>query len=462
MQPAMQETRRQLDLTGLGAAATDRLVLTGDDPVLPSSFAVGCSAQAPIAALGCAAAEIHRMRTGQDQEVAVDMRHAAVEFRSERYLRVDGRPLDIWDNLSGAFYCSDGRWVRIHMLLPHHRDGVLDYLGCAPDRGAIAAALLSRTAQEVEDECARRGLVVAMMRTFDEWDGHPEGRAVAAMSPIRIERIGDAPPQPLPPGDRPLSGVRILDLTRIIAGPVCGRALAAHGADVLYLAGPRLPFARPFVIDSGRGKRSAFLDLDDPGGAGRLRELVAGADVFLQSFRPGALSGRGFAPADLAALRPGIISLGLSAYSTSGPWRGRRGFDSLVQTASGLNHAESVAKGQETPLPLPCQVLDHASGYFLALGALAALHRRATEGGSWHVSVSLAATGQWLRALGSMQNGHAAPDIGADGAVPFLYTAPSGFGELTAVRHAALLSETPAVWDLPSVPLGTHAAAWAS
>lgn len=462
MQHAMRETRRLLDLAGIGAGAAGRLVLTGQDPVLPSSFSVGCSAQAPIAALGCAAADIHHMRTAQDQEVSVDMRHAAVEFRSERHLKVDGHPLDIWDNLSGAFPCGDGRWVRLHMLLPHHRDGVLDYLGCAPDRAAIAAALLSRNAQEVEDECSRRGLVVAMMRTFDEWDRHPEGQAVAAMSPIRIERIGDASAQPLPPGDRPLSGVRVLDLTRIIAGPVCGRALAAHGAEVLYLAGRHLPFALPFVIDSGRGKRSAFLDLGDPAGAGQLRDLIAGADVFLQSFRPGALSGRGFAPADLAALRPGIISLGLSAYSTGGPWRGRRGFDSLVQTTSGLNHAESVAKGQESPLPLPCQVLDHASGYFLALGALAALRRRAIEGGSWHVTVSLAATGNWLRGLGRIENGHATPDIGAEAAAPFLYTTSSGFGELTAVRHAALLSETPALWDLPSVPLGTHSATWTS
>lgn len=460
MQDAMRETRSLLDLVGIGAGAADRLVLKGEDPVLPSSFPAGTSAQSAIAALGCAVAEIHQMRTGNDQEVLVDMHHAAVEFRSERYLKVDGKPLDIWDNLSGAFRCGDGRWLRLHMLLPHHRDGVLDLLGCAPDKAAIAEALLTRSAEEVEAEAARRGLVVAMMRSFDEWDSHPEGRAVAAMAPISIERIGDAPPEPMPAGDNPLSGLKVLDLTRIIAGPVCGRALAAHGANVLYLAGPNLPFALPFVIDSGRGKRSAFLDLDADEGRRDLRGLVSDADVFLQSFRPGALAGRGFAPAELAALRPGIVSLELSAYSAEGPWRGRRGFDSLVQTASGLNHAEAEAKRQEAPLPLPCQVLDHASGYFLAIGALAALRRRAIEGGSWRVRVSLAATGHWLRGLGRLPDGHACPDIGPEEAMPFLYTAPSGFGELTAVRHAALLSRTPADWKLPSVPLGSHPARW--
>jgi len=462
MPTPIEEARRLLNLTGFGPKATDRLHLSGADPVLPSSFAVGCSAQASLAALGCAAAEIHLMRTGNDQQVSVDMRHAAVEFRSERYLKVDGQPLDIWDNLSGAYLCGDGKWVRLHMLLPHHRDGVLNLLDCRPDRGAIAEALKSWTAPDVEDECARRGLVVAMMRSLDEWDRHPEGQAVATMPPIRIERIGDAPPEPMKPGQRPLSGLRVLDLTRIIAGPVCGRALAAYGAEVLYLAGPQLPFAEPFVIDSGRGKRSAFLDLNDPTGPDQLRELSRGADVFLQSFRPGALARRGFAPADLAAIRPGIISLGLSAYSSNGPWSERRGFDSLVQTASGINHAEAMAKGQTDPLPLPCQVLDHASGYFLALGALAALKRRSAEGGSWHVSVSLAATGQWLRSLGRIENGHATTDIDAGGAEPFLYDTPSGFGRLTAVRHAAVLSETPASWDLPSVPLGTHSAEWAT
>jgi crotonobetainyl-CoA:carnitine CoA-transferase CaiB-like acyl-CoA transferase len=258
--------------------------------------------------------------------------------------------------------------------------------------------------------------------------------------------------------------MRVLDLTRVIAGPVCGRTLAAHGADVLHINGPHLPSIDGLVVDTGRGKRSAGIDLRTPAGRETLRGLAATADVFLQGYRPGAIAGHGFAPAELAALRPGIVCTSLSAYGEVGPWGGRRGFDSLVQTASGFNHAEAVAAGADpadaAPKVLPCQALDHASGYLLAFGTLAALLRRAEEGGSWQVRVSLVGTGMWLRGLGRLADGFNAPvpamaDIGE-----LLEETESGFGRLTAMRHSGLLAETPPYWALPSVPLGTHRAEW--
>ena len=305
-----------------------------------------------------------------------------------------------------------------------------------------------------------RGLVVAMMRSLPEWLAHPQGRAVAALPLFEIIKIGEAPAEPLPAGDRPLSGIRVADLTRIIAGPVCGRTLAAHGAEVLVLSSPLLPSVDSLVVDTGRGKRAAFVDLTTADGRETLSGLVAGADIFVQGYRPGGLDGRGFSPAAVAALRPGIVYVSLSAYGHTGPWSDRRGFDSLVQTANGINHAEAAAAGGDRPKALPCQALDHASGYLMAFGAMMALRRRATEGGSWLVRVSLAQTGHWIGALGRVPDGLGADNIDAAGAADRLETRPSGFGPLTAVRHAAYMSETPPAWLQPAVPLGSHPPAW--
>ena len=447
---------------GLPASALDDLSLTGQDPVLPSSFAVGTAAQASIALCALAAAELWRQRTGQRQAVAVDMRHAMAEFRSERAMRVDGiEPSDPWDRIAGAYQCGDGRWVRLHTNFPHHRDGVLGLLGCAYDREAVAAALRGWTAFAFEQAAADAGMVVAALRSFAEWDAHPQGKAIGARPVVALTRVGEAPPIPLPTGrDRPIGGLRVLELTRVIAGPVCGRTLAVHGADVLLVTSPALPAIPTLVVDTGRGKRSASLDLRAEGGIATLRALLRDADVFLQGYRPGGLGGLGFAPEDAARLRPGIICASLSAYGTSGPWGGRRGFDSLVQTATGFNAAEAAAAGTDGPKPLPAQALDHASGYLLGFGTLAALHRRAIEGGSWHVEVSLARTGNWIRGLGRVPGGFACPDSMQGDIAEFLEDSDSGFGRLTAVRHAACLAETPARWDRPAVPLGTHPAAW--
>lgn len=450
-------------LAGLRPNALDAVTLTGSDPALPSSFRVGTAAQASIAASALAAAEIFRLRSRQRQEVAVDTRHAAAEFRCERYLRLDGGPApEAWDAIAGTYRCGDGRWVRLHTNFPHHRDGVLRVLGgVAHDRKAVAKALEGWDAEKFEAACADAGLVVTMMRSFSEWDAHPQGAAVAALPPLIIERIGDAPPQPLSSGvERPLAGVRVLELTRVIAGPVAGRTLAAHGADVLLITAPHLPSILPLVMDTGRGKLSAQLDLRTAAARETLRDLAAGADIFLQGYRPGAIAGHGFSPAELAALRPGIICVTLSAYGHEGPWRGRRGFDSLVQTACGMNHAEMEAAGEDRPRPLPCQANDHASGYLLALGAMAGLYKRATEGGSWHVRVGLATTAHWIRGLGRLEDGLAAHDPTQDDIADLLEKTDSGFGRLTTVRDAAQMSVTPPHWDRPSVPLGTHAAVW--
>lgn len=443
--------------------ALERVDLGGSDPVLPSSFRVGAAAQVSIAAAGLAAAEVHRARTGIAQRVTVDMFHAATEFKSENHLRVDGGVApDLWDPLAGTYRCGDGRWVRVHTNFAHHRDAIIRILGCEDTREAATAAFGDWSAEIFEDRAAANGAIAAMMRTQDEWDVHPQGQAAAELPVITIERIGDAAPQGLPPGERPLTGVRVLDLTRIIAGPIAGRTLAAHGAEVLLVTGKHLPAIAPLVIDTGRGKRSCEIDLRREEGRAALRTLLAKTDIFVQGYRPGTLSGRGFSPELAAQLRPGVVYVSLSAYGHTGPWSERRGFDSIVQTASGFNAEEAHVAGVDGPRALPCQALDHASGYLMAFGALIALQRRMTEGGSWHVRVALARTGGWLRDLGRVDDGLVCEPPAPAETVRFLETVDSGFGRLTSVRHAARLSETPAVWSRPSVPLGTHSPVWLS
>ena len=448
--------------TGLGhdPAALARVDLTGQEPVLPSSFAVGTAMQASVAASALAAAEIWRLRTGKMQRVGVDMRAAAIAARSERYLTVDGGPApELWDKIAGAYLSGDGRYARLHTNFPHHRDGVLALLRCDNDKIAVAQALQGWNAFVFEQAAADANLVVAAMRSFAEWDAHPQGQAIAQLPLMSVDRIGDAPPPKWPQGDRPLAGIKVLDLTRIIAGPVGTLTLAAHGADVMLVTSPNLPAVAPLVIDTGRGKLSTHIDLRNAEGRAAFDALLREADVIVQGYRPGGLAALGYGPDDVARLRPGIVYVSLSAYSHAGPWAHRRGFDSLVQTASGFNAAEAEAAGQAGPKPLPAQILDHASGYLIAYGAMTALMRRASGGGSWHVRVSLAQTGFWLRSLGRI-DGLACKDPSRDDVLDYLEESRSPFGRLSAVRHPATLSDTPPHWARPSVPLGTHAPLW--
>lgn len=447
---------------GLPGEALDFAELRGEGPGLPSSFAVGTAAQASIAAAALAACELGHARGTPRQGVAVERGHAALECTG--WFSLDGEEPALWDAFSGLYRCGEGQ-VRIHANFAHHREGALRLLGLEPGsakRGHAEAALLKWRALDFENAAAEQGLVATALRSFDEWDGTPQGQAIAAQPLFTIERIGDAPPCALPPlavDQRPLSGIRVLDLTRVLAGPVGGKALAAYGADVMLVNSPHLPNIAA-IADTSRGKLSTHVDLKTEAGRAALQQLLGGAHVFVQGYRPGGLAQLGFGPDALARMRPGIVAVSLTAYGTKGPWASRRGFDSLVQTAMGFNLAEGEAFGGEggiKPRALPMQILDEASGYLMAFGAAAALWRQQHEGGSWHVQVSLAQTGQWLRGLGRLPEGAKAvrPDI-----KPYLEASASGFGELLAIRHSAQLERTPAAWTRPSMPPGTHPPRW--
>jgi crotonobetainyl-CoA:carnitine CoA-transferase CaiB-like acyl-CoA transferase len=449
---------------GLPAPALAGIDLPPGGPVLPSSFAVAAAAQASLGAAALAAACIGRHRGGPAQHVRVEAEHAALD--SLGWFTRDGVAPKVWDKLSGLYRCGEGAqpgWVRLHANFAHHRDGALRLLGLPPGpdtgRTQVQEALHRWAAQDFETAASEAGLVATAARGFDEWDAHPQARALAARPVLQLQRLGDVPPRTLPrwrSGDQPLSGLRVLDLTRILAGPVAGRTLAAYGADVMLVNAPHLPNIES-IADTSRGKLSAHVDLKTAAGRDTLRGLLRSAQVFVQGYRPGGLAALGFAPQDLAAAVPGIVAVSLSAYGPEGPWSARRGFDSLVQTATGFNLAEAQAFGDAEPRALPLQILDYAAGYLLAFGAQAALLRQAQEGGSWHVQVSLAGVGRWLRSLGRVAGGTQAQRPPLE---PYLEEVDSGFGRLRVLRHAAQFSATPARWSRPAMPPGTHPPAW--
>jgi crotonobetainyl-CoA:carnitine CoA-transferase CaiB-like acyl-CoA transferase len=433
--------------------------IRGADPAVRARYRVGTAGAAALGALGLAAARLWQLRGGREQRVAVDLRAAAASLRSARYLRVDGKPPPVWDPLSGFYPVRDG-WISIHCNFANHRAAALGVLGTGEDRAAAEQASRARDGLALEDAIHAAGGCAGFVRSEAEWARHPHAQAVALQPLLTIERIGDAPPEPLPAAARPLAGVRVLDLTRVLAGPTCARSLAEHGADVLKISAAHLPDSGLVELDTGIGKLSARLDLRTPEGIERLRALAREADVFSQSYRPGALAARGFSPQALASLRPGIVCVSLSAWGGTGPWRDRRGFDSIVQSVSGM----ALASGEGgKPQLLPVSAIDYVSGYLMAFGAMVALSRRAQEGGSWLVRVALARVGKWIVDRGVLPDEawRGVPDeLPPEELAPLLGEMAAPDGRIRFLRPVLELSETPPYWSRPPVPLGHHAAEW--
>lgn len=384
--------RAMLADVGYAEDGIPQLDIRRHERVLPSVYRVDELATVTIAAAHAAAA----IACGE-QRVVLDARQAAVYFRSERYLRVNDEPVgEAWAPLSGDYQARDGRWIRLHCNFPHHADAVIRVLGTASDRAAVTQAVRTWDAFALEEAVIAAGGAAAVERTAQDWSEHPQGRALATQPLIAISKIADAAPL-----HAALHDTRVLDLTRIIAGPVAGRALAGYGARVTHIASSTLPTILATDIDTGFGKIDADIDLRSEEGHAQLRSLGRDAHVFLQSYRHGALAGLGFGAEQVAELRPGIVYVSLSAYG-QGPWHARRGFDSLVQMASGITRTAATHAGREAPLPLPAQALDHATGWLATLGTLAARHRQQREGGSWLVEVSLARTAEYLKSLGTV------------------------------------------------------------
>jgi crotonobetainyl-CoA:carnitine CoA-transferase CaiB-like acyl-CoA transferase len=444
------------ELVALAGLPSGEAHIAGDDPVITTRYRVGAAGAAALAATGLAAASLWTLRGGKPQPVSADLRHATASLRSAKYLRIEGKPIPpIWDAYSGFYPVKDGRWVSIHCNFINHRVAAMKVLGHAPDRKAAEAESLKWDGLALEDAIHAAGGCAGYVRTAGEWAAHPQSAAVAEQPLLEVVRIGDAPPEPLPKAARPLSGIRVLDLTRVLAGPTCARTLAEHGADVLKITAAHLPDSGLVELDTGIGKLSARLDLRTQ--ADTLRALAQSCDVFSQSYRPGTLAARGFSAEALAKLRPGIVCVTLSAWGTTGPWSGRRGFDSIVQCVSGMAHASGTPA---KPALLPVSAIDYVSGYLMAYGAMVALARRAREGGSWLVRISLARTGQWIVDRGIVSPAGIPEDF-PEAEVDGLCTevdAPDG--RIRYLKPVVSMPDTPPHWARPPVPLGFHKAEW--
>ncbi|MDT7803799.1 MAG: hypothetical protein QOI78_7232 [Actinomycetota bacterium] len=422
--------------------------LTGAEDVLPGPYRVAAAATTTIAAATLAAGELLKLREIDPGVVTADTRHAAAAFASEAFSRVEGaEPESVWAPLSGNYRTTDG-WVRLHCNYPRHEAAVCWGLGVPGSRDVVTKTVAGRIAREVEHAVVSAGGAAAELRSPEAWAAHPQGEAVASLPLVQLEPIDEASKRTLFYSDRPLGGVRVLELTHVLAGPVAGRVLAAHGADVLHVGAAHLPRVETLARDTGQGKRSTFVALDTEGGRARLKKLISRADVLVQSFRPGALERIGFGPAELASLRPGLVIADLSAYGWEGPWARRRGFDSLVQMSNG------IAWGPD-PSPLPVQALDHGTGWLAAAAIMTAVRRQVTDGGTWRVRLSLAGTGHWLDSLGRKDPGSAEVDYS-----DLLEETDSGYGRLTRVRMAGGLPGAEPHWDFGTRLPGVDKPTW--
>lgn len=460
---------RHLDLP---EHALDSISLPGTGLGAPSSFKLGILAQASITLSALAAALVHsQINKTNIPKVEVPLQHAIVESDSHVFLTIDGKRLSSSRlPIRGLHETSDGH-IRIHDGFIVHREGLKKLLGCpgADDRGRIAAAVAKWTTLDLETSAIKAGLAVAGLRSYEEWDRLPQASAISDF-PINIRKIADGRPfrpESLRSGSRKcLEGLRVVEVDRVIAAPVAGRTLAAHGADILWVTSPNLEDQPSLDRDFARGKRTIRLNIDDERDRQGLDELLSDADVFLQSYRPGSLARRNLSPEQLSARsRNGIVIANLSAYGPAGPWSDRRGFDSLVQTCSGMNVSEAEHYGVgETARTLPFQALDSASGFFLAAGISAALYKQATEGGSYEVNVSLAGTMKFLRSLGQHDgsSGFQCEQYKTQDDVPAecLEERESAFGLIKAVTHSASIKGMDVGWEIMPKPLGSDQAEW--
>jgi crotonobetainyl-CoA:carnitine CoA-transferase CaiB-like acyl-CoA transferase len=466
--PMVNEALRSLlPIAGWSDAKLAGVEITGPlDPVLPTPFRITETAAATLAAVGLAASDLWHLRTGRAQQVALETRRATASLRSGHYLTINGGYVSpAPDPVMGNYPAKNGRWSYLHCNFPNHRAAALKVLGVPEDREAVRKAVAGWDALELEEAIIAAGGAGGMVRTMAEWAVHPQGQAVATLPLMEIVRIGDAPTEALPAGGRPLSGIRVVDVTRVIAGPTCGRTLAEHGADVMKISAEHLPSLGRQELDTGHGKLSAHLDLRDEAQKDILRGLIRDADIFSQGYRPGTLSARGFSPEVLAALRPGIVVVSLSAFSHAGPWASRRGFDTVIQTVSGMTDRQGQLFPGKEPGPqfYPLSAIDFLTGYLMAFGAMVALRRRAQDGGSWLVRISLAQVGRWLLSYGEVPESDlrdVAKDFTTEELQRWSMTSHTPGGVLQHLGPVLQMSETPTRWARPTVPLGYHPPVW--
>jgi len=437
----------------LDGAPVPVLDVSGPVRIGASPFALEQVAVACVGASLLAAAELAEARGGSRPVASLHGAHAALAFSSERHLHAERALGPGFAPLSRFAATADGH-IRLHANYPHHRAALLRALGDPCDERAALAAVRTRQGVELEQAIVTAGGAAAAVRSEGEWRAHPQGQATVGLPLLDLEPgAAEAPPLPAP-GPLPCAGLRVLDLTRVIAGPVGTRMLAALGAEVLRIDPPQMPELELHVLDGMVGKRSALLDLHTAPGRMALEQLLAGADVLVQGYRPGALAAFGLDREALTARHPHLITVTLSAWGHAGPWNDRRGFDSLVQAACGI----ALACGEgEKPGALPVQALDHATGYLIAASALRGLTMRALDGHAAHAQLALTRTADWI--IGHPAEG-SSPAAEANPA-PYLLEVSSPSGPLRCLAPPGSLDGRPLAWPRGVPTPGDHPPAWA-
>jgi crotonobetainyl-CoA:carnitine CoA-transferase CaiB-like acyl-CoA transferase len=456
-----------LSEVGISRTEVEAVVsLIGQDPILPSVHRLGACIGIPLMAGAVAAVAFHRQRRGPGQHLELDLRQAVHEINPGAFwhptLNGETAPYPLlMDNpfLITPYRTADGRWVMASGVLPHLAAKWCRFLDVPPDVTKVAAAIATWNAFELEDTATASGLPICVVRSPAEWLAHEQGGLLASQPVIGFERIGDAPVRDFGPAERPFDGIHVLSFTHAVAGPTVGRTLAEHGADVLCATRPN-DYEHEFIYaEANVGSRSAYVDLDGPVGRDRAAALLASADMVINNHRSGSLERHGLDPHQLSAEHPGLVYVSVTCYGSTGPWVHRGGFDMNGSAASGLMVREG---GQGDPrLPVTGLINDYITGYMGAIGATAALVKRATEGGSWHVTVNLARTAMWCGSLGLVDPDLAGCDEGHRLTEPRSYDAPSPLGDIHMLAPPVQFSETPPAWADPIlVPRGSSRAEW--
>jgi crotonobetainyl-CoA:carnitine CoA-transferase CaiB-like acyl-CoA transferase len=457
---------------GSGMPREGEVTITGGDPVFSTRFKIGETCAAVLAGVGVAVSDIWELRTGRRQKIAVQVRHAAATLRSTAYMQRPGadgvfRPVvsnshEAMRRITQPWPTRDGRWVLPHFGLPNLKARMLKVLGCEPNPCSVAKAVAKWNALDLEAAIDAAQVCGGMVRSNAEWLATEHGRVLAAKPIVEVLKIGDSDPEAMSSADRPLTGIRALDLTRILAGPIAARTLAEHGAEVLMVAAEHLPQIPEHVMDTSHGKRSTYLDLSKPDDSARLKMLIKGADVFSQGYRPGVLQKLGFGPEELAALRPGLIYVSISCYGADGPLSHRGGWEQVAQTMTGLCNEGFTSARPDGPALLPAAACDYTTGYLGAYGVLLALARRAREGGSYHVRVSLCQSGMFIYRQSKVDFGEPDMDLAVGEVDALRIETRPRFGPLRHLGPILELAETKPHWVRPTPQLGGDAPEWLS
>ncbi len=452
---------------GLTRAETGGAVsFAGQDPILPAAHRLGACIGIPIMAGAVAAVAFHRYRGGPGQDLELDLRQAVHGITPGAFWRptLNGElaphPL-VLDNpfLLTPYRTADDRWVMASGVYPHLAAKWCRFLDVPPDAAKVAAAIQRWDAFELEEAANSAGLPACVIRAPREWLAQPQGALLASQPVIGMERIGDAPVRDFGSAQRPFDGIRVLSFTQAVAGPVVGRTLSEHGADVLGATRPN-DYEHEFIYaEANVGSRSAYVDLGNPVGQERAAALLAETDIVVNNHRSGSLERRGLEPRRLAERYPGLVYVSVTCYGSRGPWAERGGFDMNGSAASGLMTMEGSAA--EPRLPITGMINDYITGYLGAAGASAALVKRATEGGSWHVTVNLTRTAMWCGSLGLVNPALAGCDDDHRLREPVPYSAPSPLGDVHMLAPPVRFSATAPAWPAPLlVPRGSGRAEW--